>query len=235
MKKLFLFCSLGIVITSCTNGGSLPENFDQEAILEREMKNGKATIEDQIKGLIIDKYTINPDASDPINTITVTIEKEEGNYIQGSIHNWNGDDGATSSFLATDKNGQWEIVFEGRGQIDCRAAESYGFPESMLEECAGEGTLPENQQAVIVKKLFAEKYHKSPDVIIVMFEYVTENHLRGLVRMTDQANSMGLFLATDVKGEWEIVFDGNGTLYCGMVEGYDFPEYMISDCSTNTD
>ena len=43
-------------------------------------------------------------------------------------------------------------------------------------------------------------------------------------------SSGGYFLAVRVQGEWQIVFAGNGTPYCSMVDLHSFPAYIVPEC-----
>ncbi len=40
----------------------------------------------------------------------------------------------------------------------------------------------------------------------------------------------GWWLAAKVDGEWIIVADGNGSVLCADIEGYDFPTSMVPEC-----
>lgn len=40
----------------------------------------------------------------------------------------------------------------------------------------------------------------------------------------------GSWFAAIADGEWEIVWDGNGIIFCSDLEGYDFPASMIPEC-----
>jgi len=83
-----------------------------------------------------------------------------------------------------------------------------------------------------IKKLFAEKYDKEVSDISLSIDLEAENHVRGGVEIAPGGSeNKGLFLAAKVDGKWELVFDGQGTISCGLVKKYNFPEEMIEDCT----
>ena len=83
-----------------------------------------------------------------------------------------------------------------------------------------------------IKRLFAEKYNKKISAIAIDISKETENHLRGMVKFEDEEEpgNSGIFLAAMVYDNWELVFDGQGAIYCEEMEKYNFPEDMIEDC-----
>lgn len=68
-------------------------------------------------------------------TVSVTIEKQTENYARGSVIFETGAPGGI--FLAAKTNGEWNVVFDGNGQIPCSLS-SYGFPGDMLSDCSQE-------------------------------------------------------------------------------------------------
>lgn len=67
----------------------------------------------------------------------------------------------------------------------------------------------------------------------------TDTHMRGMVSFTPTKAQLeagmqgdgGIFLAAKVDGQWKLVFDGNGVIDCKLVNQYNFPSDMISDCA----
>lgn len=83
----------------------------------------------------------------------------------------------------------------------------------------------------IIKNLFASKYELPADEIKINYSQETTNHARGTVTLGEsEVGNTGLFLTTNINGQWEIVFDGNGVYTCQEVAPYNFPENMIEDC-----
>lgn len=75
-----------------------------------------------IKQLFATKY--DKDVSD----ITVTISKEIDTHVQGSVQL---DDGG-GYFFAAKANGEWFLVFDGNGAIECILLQNNGFPEDII-------------------------------------------------------------------------------------------------------
>ncbi|OGZ34350.1 MAG: hypothetical protein A2174_03795 [Candidatus Portnoybacteria bacterium RBG_13_41_18] len=80
-----------------------------------------------LRQLFAQKYPIYAE------TLSIRIEKETENHARGTITFVDGEPGGI--FLAAKIGGQWQIVFDGNGQIPC-ALSSYGFPADMLSDCA---------------------------------------------------------------------------------------------------
>ena len=66
-------------------------------------------------------------------TLSVSVNAEDGNFVRGSVIFEPGMPGG--NFLAVKIDGEWQIVFDGNGQIPC-TLEEYGFPAGMLLDCA---------------------------------------------------------------------------------------------------
>lgn len=81
----------------------------------------------------------------------------------------------------------------------------------------------------IIQQLFAEKYNKNADDVIITIQQEDDSHARGGVQFEPGAPG-GIFLVAKVDGEWQLVHDGNGQIPCDLRK-YGFPEEMISDCA----
>lgn len=66
-------------------------------------------------------------------TISVKVTQETENHARGSISFEPG--AAGGNFLAAKIDGNWQIVFDGNGQIPCSLSQ-YDFPGEMLADCA---------------------------------------------------------------------------------------------------
>lgn len=82
---------------------------------------------DTIRILLEKKYPENA------GTISVNISKETAEHARGSVSFAEGMAGG--NWLAAKVNGEWQLVFDGNGQIPCSLS-SYGFPADMLNDCA---------------------------------------------------------------------------------------------------
>lgn len=93
------------------------------------------------------------------------------------------------------------------------------------------GLIVPEESAEEIQKLFAEKYPKYADTVKVIVERETQNHARGSVIFETGAPG-GIFLAAEIDGKWQIVFDGNGQIPCNLSK-YGFPGVMLEDCADN--
>jgi hypothetical protein len=77
--------------------------------------------------------------------------------------------------------------------------------------------------------LFIEKYPKYAATLSVTIDQQTEQHVRGNIKFETDTGG-GIFFATKIDGQWQIVFDGNGHIPCDLSE-YGFPNQMLTDCT----
>jgi len=82
----------------------------------------------------------------------------------------------------------------------------------------------------IIAQLFAEKF--SLDVNDIKLDNLVkdDHHMAGTVMIGDEPGGAGGFIASDEKGAWEIVWDGNGLIDCGRITDYDFSGEMVPSC-----
>jgi hypothetical protein len=79
-----------------------------------------------IQAALVDEH--GPDAA----SLTITVDKIEGNYAQGGASA----QGGGAMWFAAKINGQWKLVWDGNGQIDCASLAPYpDFPTDMIPEC----------------------------------------------------------------------------------------------------
>jgi hypothetical protein len=59
--------------------------------------------------------------------LNITVGENTGSHARGGVDN--------GYFLAVKLDGQWQIVADGQGALDCQEVAQYGFPASMVPEC----------------------------------------------------------------------------------------------------
>ena len=82
-----------------------------------------------------------------------------------------------------------------------------------------------------IKQLFVDKYNKPLSEIYVVVNAEDATHAGGMV--TFGANGLGeggIWFAAKVHDAWTLVFDGNGSLECALVDQYQFPMSMVGEC-----
>ena len=93
-----------------------------------------------------------------------------------------------------------------------------------------EGVFEESKEEAI-KKLFAEKYDKEVSEITININKETEDHLMGGVKFGEGGpGEEGGFLAAKTNGDWRLVYDGIGAIFCSDIEPYNFPVEMAIEC-----
>jgi len=95
-------------------------------------------------------------------------------------------------------------------------------------------TTGQNQYLAAIKWAMAAKYSKNPEDVTITVSDYEPSFAKGGVTFAGEMGG-GWFLAAEVGGEWVIVQDGNGTVTCEVIEPYNFPVSMVSECwSENT-
>ena len=82
-----------------------------------------------------------------------------------------------------------------------------------------------------VKKLFAKKYNTTENKASVTITTEQDEFLRGNYEILGiSPKESGLYFATKVSGEWQLVYTGGNSYNCADVKQYNFPASMIIDC-----
>ncbi len=80
-----------------------------------------------------------------------------------------------------------------------------------------------------LQQLFAEKYPKYAQTLSINIEAESSDYVRGSINF-ESGQAGGIFLATKINEQWQIVHDGNGAIPCTLSQ-YGFPAEMLNDCS----
>lgn len=78
-------------------------------------------------------------------------------------------------------------------------------------------------------ELIAQNHSKDPSEVSIRVTQEEGDYVRGGVEFAPGGpGNAGMFLAAKEKGEWEIVFDGNGNPDCvNLKQNYNFPDEML--------
>lgn len=69
------------------------------------------------------------------------------------------------------------------------------------------------------------------DLTITISEIIDDTYAKGGAMPASGGPGGGMWFAKKVDGKWELVWDGNGAIYCKDLEDYpDFPGRLISEC-----
>ena len=154
----------------------------------------------------------------PTDQLEIHVTNISGNYAYGFIEN--------SYFIAVKQDGTWRYVHGGHTNPYCRDVEPYDFPLKMVPEC-----MDENNQVVM------RSDGVIPDVGEALEQYfgVTQEELDYTILQEDGRHILGSipdgnFLAVNVDGGWQIIFDGNGTPSCAQVDLHNFPAFIVPEC-----
>jgi hypothetical protein len=85
------------------------------------------TIRDMIGQALANKYNRLAE------TITLTVEVKDDRHVKGTVAFT--DDPQIKSWYGVLDQGEWILVFDGMGSIDCTTAQTYDFPETVASSC----------------------------------------------------------------------------------------------------
>jgi hypothetical protein len=147
------------------------------------------------------------------NELNIAIGENTGSHARGGVDN--------GYFLAVKLDGQWQIIADGQGALDCLAVGDYEFPASMIPECTATPAPPSDEEAI--KAVLADYLGRKQTELSITVAENTGSHARGGV-------DNGYFLAVKLDGQWQIVADGQGAVDCQVVAQFEFPASMIPEC-----
>lgn len=69
----------------------------------------------------------------PLSEVSVNITKSSGTHAAGGVLFGQGKQGPGGAFLAVKIDGQWKVVYDGNGSVDCDLLkQTYHFPQNIL-------------------------------------------------------------------------------------------------------
>jgi len=80
-----------------------------------------------------------------------------------------------------------------------------------------------------IKELFAQKYSKPIEDVKATISKNDGTYANGGIIFTGEISG-AMWLAYKKGENWQIVFDGQGTIPCESIEPYDFPKGMVPEC-----
>jgi hypothetical protein len=82
-----------------------------------------------------------------------------------------------------------------------------------------------------IKQAIVDKHDSDPEELSVTVREINGDYATGGAGPVTPGPGGGVWFAAQVDGEWELVWDGNGAIYCQDLEAYpDFPSSMIGEC-----
>lgn len=136
-KNITLLLLAIIIIMSCLSGCEKLVATIEPKIEDNDIPNGTPypipsenpvplSDEDALKSALAAHLGMS------VSDLTIVISENTGTYARGEVDN--------GYFLAAKVNGQWQIVADGQGALECRVLSQYGFPPSMAPECSAPST-----------------------------------------------------------------------------------------------
>lgn len=139
-RKNYLVCVVAGGVTGYreATGQWVPPEIDKR---DMEVKCGKGdssidsvvSKERAIRELFAKKYETK------VSAISLNISQETEDHVRGTGQTLDefvqGGAGEKGVFLAAKVNDNWELAFDGDGEIVCQKLEKYNFPAEMIEDC----------------------------------------------------------------------------------------------------
>jgi hypothetical protein len=86
---------------------------------------------------------------------------------------------------------------------------------------------PAKSDELLLREAYAAKTSTSIDEISIDISKQSDNSVYGTVSVSGGG---GWFVAAKISGDWKIIADGNGTIECSSLEGYDIPASVVEEC-----
>ncbi len=106
-------------------------------------------------------------------------------------------------------------------------------PEEATEEATEEAEIVDEKEILetVIRDAIIEKRGGDPDNLIIIVSKIEGDYSSGGVRNASAEVGGAMWLAAKVDGVWELVWDGNGAIYCNdLIDYLDFPASMIPEC-----
>ncbi len=207
---------------------------DDKADTDGDEKKDDGANMDNILGSIMKSLFVQESGFEDLTVedLEITFSEIQNNHIKGMVEVDGGGPGNAGGFLASNINGDWELVWHGNGVYECSVLENYSFPENMKEGCfesvVDEIVFNEGMEDIL-KQRFAEKYNKNVSDVELSINEEEPSFAKGLVKFSGEIAG-AMFFAAEIGGEWVIVWDGNGTYECSLLNDYYFPEDWKEGC-----
>lgn len=132
--------------------------------LKFTFSDNKTDTQSAIQDILAKKY------NRPLSEVNITVKKEAPGYSSGSVKFGQGGIGEGGVWLAVQKNGAWQLVFDGNGSVDCnKMRQEYGFPDIILKPDFCDSKAFEVESAV--RAYVAGKAGVIEDLVIVVANY----------------------------------------------------------------
>jgi hypothetical protein len=202
----------------------LDENNNLVVRTSTEALTGDST-GDNVGDAAVIQAALVASTSIPAENLEFTITHNTGDHVKGNLRHI--DEVGGGYFIAAKVDHRWMIVYHGQAAPACNPIEAFGFPIDMVPEC-----LDENSNLVVrtaaefdpnLTSALAERLGVAGDEVSYTIVKESGEFVLGYL-------PNGYFLAVHQSDNWEIVYDGQATPQCDLVEPYDFPVEMVPDC-----
>jgi hypothetical protein len=128
----------------------------------------------------------------------------------------------------------WSLRSTKPGVEPSPSPEAIASPEALpLTSVEPTPTTETGSDLEMIKEAFAQKYNKAISEVTVTIDQNTGTYAKGGVKFAGEIGG-GWWLAYNNGTDWLIVADGNGTVMCDDLEGYNFPTDMVPECWDET-
>ena len=154
----------------------------------------------------------------PLEDVYYTMDQYQDGYIMGTLS-------SGEYYFGAEPGGSWQIVYVGEGPPPCSAVED--FPFDLVTECldeSGSVVIRSDDDVTLIGLALSNWLGEPFQDLGYLLQENTGVHAKGLI-----AN--GYFLATrDDAENWVVVYDGQGTPSCDLIDPFDFPYEMVPEC-----
>lgn len=241
---------LGILIFAI---GRLPHSKNLALLTDDAKRASQDPMIDQIREGIKKSYPYLATLESSVNKLVVTIEDNSGGYAIGRYDFTQDSYGGSGTWFAKNTPDGWVVFNAGYNYWgDCKLFRDYEFPKELTPDCYDyeklqqvETVNPERffvegfdlrDKEDIIRAYIAFKKSRSekvarPEDLAVRVATQTKDYLEGMVLIDGVENhSSPRVLAVRTKEGWRVVFEGQDIPYCDVVDAYNFPVSIVSEC-----
>ncbi len=225
MKKIIFLLFLTLLLGGC----GWKTNINKSGV--KDIETNQNDLSQLIAGAFKQKY---PEWD--MSKVKIEITKNRDGYASGGVGF--ADEPGGGWWLAAAVGGNWKIVADGNGTVNCNDIEPYDFPVDIVPFCFDQqtGEMIDRQSGKSevtaeeeIKKALEDNHDLAGDKIENWSIDGQENDLaKGSV--TYQSGVGGWWLAAKKNNKWQIVTTGSDIVDCETVDQYGFSGLMVPNC-----
>jgi len=101
--------------------------------------------------------------------------------------------------------------------------------KSQVVQAASPTVAPTKTDEQLITEALASKLSENSSNLTITISKKSESAAYGMVTVTSE-QSGGWFVAVEEGDHWKVIADGNGTIDCALMDQYNVPNTVVSEC-----